>query len=132
MPARLILSVLVGVVVLAAVTAAAASLGGLSTDQLAAGSTSVGSCDTDGVTLSYTTSGAKVTDVTVSDIADPACEGGSLWVTLVDSVDADIGSGGPVTVPSDGDTSPNQVAVSISPQPDAGLVTGTHVAILGP
>jgi len=73
-----------------------------------------------------------VTTVTVGAIADPGCEGGSLSVTLTDSAGASIATAGPQTVPADGDTTDNSMALTTSPQPGAAQVAGYHVSITGP
>lgn len=89
-------------------------------------------CDADGFSLAYTTSGGNVTAVTVNDVADPGCEGGELSVTLTDAADAALASGGPQTVPADGDTNPNAVVVTLGSQPAAELVAGYRIAVTGP
>lgn len=114
------------------VYAAAASLGGVQTQGLAAGSAVVAACDSDGLTVAFTTSGGSVTTVTVGGIADPGCEGGRLAVTVTNSSSAAIGSSSPQTIPADGDVVDNSVAVAVSPQPSAEQVTGVHISIVGP
>jgi hypothetical protein len=114
------------------VFASAASLGGVSSGSVAAGNVAIPSCDTTGVSVSYTTSGGNVTAVTVGGLADPGCEGGSLAVTLTNAAGDSIASGGPQTVPTDGDTVDNSLNVSVSPNPAAENVAGYHVSIVGP
>ena len=111
--------------------ASAASLGGMS-GSLAAGNAAIPACDTTGVTVGYTTSAGNVTAVTVSGLADPGCEGGSLSVTLTNAAGDSIASGGPETVPTDGDTADNSLTVSVTPNPAAENVASYHVAIAGP
>lgn len=111
--------------------ASAASLGGVS-GQVAAGNAAITACDATGVTVTYTTSGGNVTAVTVGGLADPACEGGELSVTLTNAAGESIASGGPQTIPTDGDTTDNSVTVSVSPNPAAEQVAAYHVAIVGP
>jgi hypothetical protein len=111
------------------VVAAAASLG-LTTQDLAAGSAPVTACD-NGFTYAYTTVGGNVTAVTVGGIADPECSGGEFSLTLTNASGARLGSGGPATVPSDGDTADDSLNVSIAALPDADLVAGVRVAIAG-
>jgi hypothetical protein len=129
---RLVALAILAVLSAASLVAFAASLGGLSADDLGGGSDTVESCDSDGFTPSYTTSAGNVTAVTVGGIADPGCEGGMLSVTLTDSAGTGIGSGGPQTVSTDGDVLDNSTAVSLSPQPAASQVTHIHVAVTGP
>jgi hypothetical protein len=112
--------------------ASAASLGGIGGSSLGADDAPVSACDSNGFTVGYTTSGGNVTSVTVSGIADPGCEGGSLQLRLKDSTGASIGAGGPQTVPTDGDTTDNSMNVSASPTPDAALVTGISITVSGP
>ncbi len=111
---------------------AAASLGGISTRSLGAGSSAVVTCDGDGMSVTHTTSGGQVTSVLVEGISDPTCEGARLSLTLTDSTNMAIGSGGAVTIAADADTADNSISVSLSPQPDAELVTGVHISIVGP
>lgn len=112
-------------------SALAAQLG-LAGSKVGAGNTAVVACDTDGFTQSYTTSRGKVTAVTVGGIADPACEGGALAVTLTNSAGTSIGRAGPQTVPTDGDALPNSMTLTLSPQPDADLVAAINVSVVGP
>ncbi len=120
----------------AAVTVASAYVGfaapvpALSSRNVAGASAAVVPCDTV-FSVTYTTSGGKVTTVTVGGIADPACEGGQLKLTLLGG-GATLGSGGPVTVPTDAGTVDNSVAVSVSPQPNAWLVDEVAVVVAGP
>jgi hypothetical protein len=111
--------------------ASAASLGGMS-GSVAAGDAAIPDCDTTGVTLTYTTTGGNVTAVAVGGLADPGCEGGSLSLTLTNTAGDSIASGGPLTIPTDGDTADNSVDVSVSPNPAAETVAGYHVSIAGP
>ncbi len=109
----------------------AASLGGLTAKRLAAGSSVVAACDTDGFTVGYTTSTGSVSAVNLSDIADPGCEGGQLSLALVNASGAVVVAGGPQTVPTDGDTLPNSMVVSVTPTA-AASVTAIHVVVTGP
>jgi hypothetical protein len=104
--------------------AAAAALQGVSPSPMGSGSASVAACDTDGFTVTYTTSGGNVTSVAIGGIAS-ACNGGSLRVTLVNGSRASLASGGPVTV------SGSSATVSVSPQPSAPGVAGTDVSVAG-
>jgi hypothetical protein len=104
---------------------------GLSTAGLGAGSAPIAECDTS-FTPSYTVANGRVTVVTVDGIADPACEGGQLFVTLANSSGASIGAGGPITVATDAGTTDNSATVPISPQPAAPQVANVHIAITGP
>lgn len=129
---RLVLVAIVAVAVLAASLASAAALGGVNSDRVGAGDAAIAACDANGFTVSYTTVGGNVTAATVADIADPGCEGGDLSVTVTNSAGDSIASGGPSSVPTDGDTTPNALTVSVSPQPAAEQVAGVHVAVVGP
>jgi len=112
--------------------AAAASLGSLSSAQLGAGNGSVTACDTDGVVTDLIVPTDKVTDVTVSGIADPGCEGAALSLTLTDSLGIALGGASNQVVETDGDTDENSMTVAVTPQPDASLVTDVHIVIVGP
>lgn len=121
----------------AAVTAASACIAaaasfGITTKSVGGGNAPVPHCDADGFTHAFTTSRGLVTAVTVGGIADPACEGGNLSLTLTNAAGDSISMGGPQTVPTDGDTIDNSVNVATSPQPLASLLAGIHVYIEGP
>ncbi|MGH3065322.1 MAG: hypothetical protein ACRDOF_03385 [Gaiellaceae bacterium] len=121
----------------AAVAAASASVAlaagfGISTTDVGAGDTPIVVCDSNGFTVSFTTSRGLVTAVTVSGIADPACEGGSLAVTVTNSAGDSIAMAGPTTVPTDGDAADNSMTMTTSAQPGAAQVAGYHVSITGP
>lgn len=111
--------------------AAAAGLGGLTSGGLAAGSTTVASCDTNGVSVAYTTIGGNVTSVTVGGISDPACEGGRLSITLK-GAGVGIGSGTVESVPTDADTVDNSVVSSFTGGPAAEQVDAFDVSVVGP
>jgi hypothetical protein len=110
----------------------AASLGGLTPHKLGAGTAVVSACDSDGFTMSYTTSGASVTAVDVSGIADPGCEGGQLSLVLANASGTSVGAGGPTTVPTDAGTVDNTMTVTLSPTPAASVVAAVHVVVTGP
>ena len=110
----------------------AATLGGVNSGRIAAGDTPIESCDADGFTVSYSTAGGNVVQATAADIADPACEGGSLSITVTNASGDSIASGGPASIPTDGDSSPNSLTVAVSPQPAAEQVAGVRVAVVGP
>jgi hypothetical protein len=110
---------------------AAASLGGAGGPLLVAGSAAVEECDADGFGLTHATGAGRVTTVTVTGIADPGCSGGVLRLQLTSGGSA-VGAGGPVTVPSDGDTADDAVTVAIAPQPLAQLVDGFSASVVGP
>ena len=111
--------------------ASAASLGGTSTPTVGAGDAAIAACDS-AFTIDYTTSGGNATAVTVGDIADPACDGGELRLTLANASGAEIASGGPTTVPTDGDSTPGSVTVAVAPNPAAEQVAAVHVSVAGP
>jgi hypothetical protein len=83
------IAVLGAVVALAALTASAASLGGLTSDSLGADQTVVASCDTDGIALAYTnsynaaTNTYRTTAVTMSGVA-ATCDTKAYKLTLSD------------------------------------------------
>jgi hypothetical protein len=113
------------VAVVSAAYATASSLGGITANSLGAGGATVQSCDSDGLSIAYTTSAGKVTEVAVSGIS-PSCNGGQLSVTLINSSSASIGTGGPQVVSATSHT------IGVPAQPDATLVTGAHMVITGP
>jgi hypothetical protein len=103
----------------------------LGSAKVAAGNTPVVHCD-DGFTSGYTTARGKVTAVTIGGIADPACEGGTLRLTVTDSSGVALTSAGPQVVPADGDTLDDTLTLTTSAQPSASLVAGINVVIEGP
>lgn len=105
--------------------AAASALQGVSSGRAGNGSIAVTACDTDGFTVTYTTSGGNVSSVAVGGIAT-ACNGGSLRVTVVDGSRTSVASGGPVTVSGSSET------VSVSPNPAGSTPAGVDVSIAGP
>jgi hypothetical protein len=129
------LLVLAGTVVaagLAAYGASAAGLGPFTSAPVAGGNAAIVACDSDGFSVTYTTSGGDVTSVTVGGIADPDCEGGELSLTLTDAGNGSIASGGPESVGADGDTSPNSIVVPVAAQPAAEGVAAYHIVVTGP
>jgi hypothetical protein len=126
-----------GVIWLSAVVAmglpVAAFAGGLGPGGggIAAGSGAVAACDT-AFGQTYTTVAGNVTSVLVTGIADPTCEGGRLSLTLASASGSALGSGGPVTIPTDGDAVANSVSVPLSPSPDGDLVAAIRIVIAGP
>lgn len=129
---RLVLGTTAAVAVVTASLASAAAFGGITSGRVAAGNAAIAACDGNGFSVSYTTVGGDVTAATVADIADPGCEGGDLSITITNSAGDSIASGGPSSIPTDGDTSPSSLTVSVSPQPAAEQVAGVHVAVVGP
>lgn len=109
--------------------AAAASLGGLTSGDLGADNIGVTSCDTDGVSVGYTTafdssSGRSVVSgVIVSGLAT-ACSGATLQVTLADAVGGSLSTGSALI----GGTSE---AVTLVTAPDAELVTDAVIVVAG-
>jgi hypothetical protein len=129
---RTLVASLLGLTAFGAVFGSAATLGGLSSDQLGADTRTVASCDTDGVAVTYTEAyeqtapaGYKVTDVTVTGVAS-ACAGQTLSVTLSGAGDQAVGEGS-ITVPASG----TDHVVAISSHPLAQDVTRADVVITG-
>jgi hypothetical protein len=129
----ILLALLIGLAAFGLVGAAAASLGGLGGQKLGADDTVVASCDTDGVTLAYTTaydatSGVyRVSAVTVSGI-NTACNTENMSVTLKDSTGASLGTGTAVVNVS---VAPFSQTVTIAPTAAAKSVVGAAVVITG-
>jgi hypothetical protein len=125
----------ISIVIVAALPASIAEAAGLvpmASGALGSGRASVVACDSNGFVPSYATSGGNVASVTVSGIADPACEGASLKLTVVDGTGTALGSGGPQTIPTDADTLDNSMTVAVSPRPAAASAAGVHVSVVGP
>lgn len=109
------------------VPAAATMLGGDGGRLLAVGQTSIAECD-DAQTVRYATVGGQVTAVTIGGIADPACAGGRLSVTLT-AGGASVAGGGPVLVPSDADEDDDAVTVAVTAGATAAQVDRVDVLI---
>lgn len=128
---RTIYALSAGLLVFCAVFAAAASLGGISSNDLGADSSAVATCDSDGVTTAYTTAydstdgRYEVTGVTVSGI-DNACDGKAIAVTLTNSAGASAGTGS-TTVPVD--TGATSATVTLSSAASAEDAANVHVLI---
>ena len=107
---RKLTAVVIAVLVFGLISASAASLGGIDEADLGASAEVVASCDTDGVDVDYTlvydaaNDQFDVTEVIVSQIAAPDCDGDAIYVEISalgaqeDFGSATIGSG-TVTVP---------------------------------
>jgi hypothetical protein len=128
---RTIYALSAAVVVSGTVFAMAASLGGITSDNLGADSSAVATCDSDGVTTSYTTAydatdgRYEVTEVTVGGVNN-ACDGKTIAVTLTNAAGTSVGSAS-LTIPTDaGATS---VTVNVAPDPSAEDAANAHVLI---
>lgn len=127
---RTIVALVIGGVVFATVVGIAASLGPVTAENLGAGNSVVASCDTDGVSVSYSTSydgtdgRYEVASVTVDGIAD-TCDGQTLTVALADSAGAQLAEGS-VTVPTGTGTT---ASVTLGTPPAASQVANVHVVI---
>ena len=88
-------AVLLGLAVTGLVGASAASLGGVDAESLGADVGDVSSCDSDGVTVEFTTAYespiVEVRQVTIGAVA-PGCEGFDFEIELLDALDASLGS----------------------------------------
>lgn len=111
------------------VFASAASLGGLTSSRVGSENAVVASCDSDGVTITYTTaydaadSRYEVTTATVAGVA-AGCAGQTLSVTLKDGTGASIGAGTMTAVSGAN-------AVAIAPNSSAQALVGASVIIAG-
>ena len=96
-----VLAVIAAVGVFGALTASAATLGGLNSVALGADQTVVASCDSDGVALAYTnaydaaTNAYQTTAVTLSGIAS-ACANSTFQLTLSDGSTSLVSASGTV------------------------------------
>jgi hypothetical protein len=127
---RYLFAALVAFLTLGGFLAVAASLGGVTADNLGADSSVVASCDTDGVTTSYTVTydstdaRDEVTAIVVGGVA-AGCVGQTVTVTLTDSGDAVLDTSSAAA------TSPN-TTVNVTPTPPAAsAVENVHVVITG-
>jgi hypothetical protein len=122
---RLVLALAAALAVGSAVTASAASLGGI-TSSLGADDASVGSCDSDGVVAEYRLAFTAGIGFTVDQVllrgTDAACNGKRVDIVLTRG-GASLGTGSE-TVSSTGFT-----AVTMAPGIEARLVDDIHIAI---
>jgi hypothetical protein len=118
-----------GALILSAlVVGVAASLAPTSRN-LGAGTVAIAACDSDGFAYRYAIDTAgRIVSVTVDSIAS-GCAGGTLRVTLANSVSTAIGSGA-VTLASVAFS--GTVTVTLSPTPQSSLVASAYAAIEGP
>lgn len=122
-----LVAVVAALVVGGSVYAAAASLGGITSDAVGADDTAIASCDTDGVTTAYTTGWDavdqryEISAVTVGGIAN-ACNGLKAYVTLTDAGGAQIADGN-ATIAG------NSQAVTVTPGAPSETTVGVHVLL---
>jgi hypothetical protein len=129
---------LAAMAVFAAVSASAATLGGITSQDVGADNVTVVSCDTDGVTTNFataydsTTAAYEVTTVTVGSIAD-TCNGLTMKVTLSGAANASLAEQTvTVAVDSTAMTPDTSDVVNFSTNDIAAEnVTGIHVSIVG-
>jgi hypothetical protein len=130
-----VMAVVFAVLAFSLIAASAATLGGISTDDVGADAALVASCDIDGVSVSFgtptyngTTGDYEVDTVTVTGIDDD-CLGDDISVALTDGSLAALGEGsGNVAV---GTADNNTAIVNIAPPADAEAVTRVVVTITG-
>jgi hypothetical protein len=137
MKKRMLIAVSTALTVFGLVFAMAASLGGITSDELGADDSAVASCDTNGVTTSYDvaysstgTAGYKVGDVTVGSIA-AACDGATMKVVLTGSGNSSLGE---QTATVDVDVATSDLSDTLNFSGSSVLaesVTGVHVVIDG-
>ncbi len=128
---RTLLALIAGLAVFGGVIASASSLGGVSSRALGSGASVVASCDTDGVTVGYTTAFDAVTGtyrvsaVTVGGIA-PACAGQQIEVGLRNAAGTASVSTARTTV------SGTSQSLTVNPTFDAAAVDSASVLIAAP
>jgi hypothetical protein len=129
---KIILAAAAGITAVGAVSASAATLGGVNADSLGVDDSVIAACDTDGIDVDYTVTYSaagltyNVDDVVLSDVA-AACDGLSYSVTIADGAGTALGtSTGTVTLVGD------EITIDISASNVSGAdVEGIAVAILG-
>ncbi len=130
-----VMAIVIAVLAFSLIAASAASLGGITTDDVGADAALVASCDTDGVSVSFgtptynaTTGDYEVDTVNVSGIDDD-CVGSAISVALTDGSLVALGEGSDTVVT--GTTDDNTASVTIVPPADAEAVTRVVVTITG-
>lgn len=127
---RALVALGVAAVVLTAGTGSAATLG-VDGGPLGAGDAAVSSCDTGGLSLAWATTAGKVSTVTVGGLADPACDGATVEVTVMGG-GTRIATATPATVPVDGDALDGEVALTVPALPSPDAVDGARILVRGP
>lgn len=128
---RTLLAGLAGLVVFGGALASASSLGGVNSRALGSGATVVASCDTDGVTLAYTTAydaatgTYRVSGVTVGGIA-ASCTGQNVQVSLRNAAGTSSVSTASAAVTG------TSATLAVTPTFDAALVDNASVLIAQP
>ncbi|MCP3856579.1 MAG: hypothetical protein GY698_17840 [Actinomycetia bacterium] len=126
---RYVVAAAAAAVAMLGAAAMAATLGGITSDNLGADRSVVASCDTDGVTTAFTVAydatdaRDEVTAVTVGGV-DASCAGQTLTVVLADSSDVALDTASVVAASGSN-------VVSTSTPPDAELVANVHIVITG-
>jgi len=126
---RYVIAATAAVVVFGGLLAMAASLGGVTADNLGADNSVIASCDTDGVTTTFTVTydatdaRDEVTAVVVGGV-DASCAGQNLTVTLTDGSDVSLDATTVVAV-----SGSNTVAATTPAA--AELVENVHIVITG-
>jgi hypothetical protein len=128
-PRKMTVALLAGVSIAGIAGASAASLGNTTSSSLGSGSSLVASCDTNGVSVSYTTAvqGGKyvVTAVTVSNV-DANCDKQTGSVTLTNTSGSVVLGSGQATADKSG-----SFTVTLGTPVDAALVENAAVLIAG-
>lgn len=133
---RIIWATFASVAVFAAVSASAATLGGITTEDVGADNQAVASCDTNGITTDYetaydaTTAAYEVTNVTVGAIADP-CNGLTMKVTLAGAANASLAEQSMTVSVDSGIPDTSDVLNFAGDNVAAEDVTAIHVSIVG-
>ena len=132
MSKRKTLAIVSAVAAFAAVSASAAGLGGLTGTSLGADTTIVASCDTDGITVAYTTTyNAATSQYVVSGVnltnVNAACNLKAANLTLSDAGNASIGSGSVASLA----VAAGAATIPLSTNAPAKTVTGISLVISG-
>jgi len=126
---RYLIAAFAAVVVFGGFLAMAATLGGITADNLGADASVVASCDTDGVTAAFTVAydatdaRSEVTAVVVAGV-DVACAGQNLTVTLTNAANAQLDAATVVAAAGSN-------TVTATTPADAEAVANVHIVITG-
>ena len=124
---RRLTAVVLAVLVFGLIAASAASLGGISTSDLGADATVVASCDTDGVTVDYTTSYVPGAPGSF-DVATVVVTGINIACNTY-AIDVSLGDGTSVLGTGSSTVAAGAATVTISAGADAELVTEVGIVI---
>lgn len=115
----------------AASVAAATPLGEIANAQIASAGSGVPRCDTNGITVAYTTSGSSIVAVVVASRPGADCEGAVLRVTITDANGNSIAQSDPQIVLPDADSVAGTTTLPLDAKPVLEDAAGVEISVVG-